>query len=243
MDDQRLERFFRRLRVRDTLGQAEREALSAVAGQTVYFAPGEMMARYGSSPSKSLLLVQGMAARQNTVESGQQQITAFHIAGDFVDLHSFLLSKLDHDVRAMSAVAAVEFPHDGLRRITEEFPHLTRLLWLSTLLDGAIHRQWLVAMGRLTAIAHMAHLFCEHFVRSDNVGLVEDMSFPFEITQQELADALGLSNVHVNRTLQELRRQDLVSWDTKRVRVIDWKRLQEVGQFDPIFLDVVQTPR
>ncbi|MDB5624029.1 MAG: Crp/Fnr family transcriptional regulator [Devosia sp.] len=243
MDDQRLDRFFRRLRVRDSLRQAERDALSKAAGPTLHFAPGELMAHYGSSPSKSLLLIQGMAARQNTVESGQQQITAFHIAGDFVDLHAFLLSRLDHDVSAMSAVAAVEFSHEALRQITEEFPHLTRLLWLSTLLDGAIHRQWLVAMGRLTAIAHMAHLFCEHFVRADSVGLAQDMSFPFEITQQELADALGLSNVHVNRTLQELRRQDLVSWDTKTVRIIDWERLQEVAQFDPIFLDVVHTPR
>jgi CRP-like cAMP-binding protein len=175
---------------------------------------------------------------------GEQQITAFHILGDFVDLHSLLLSKLDHGVSAVTDVLAVEFPHAKLLEITEKLPHLTRMLWLSTILDGAIHRQWLVAMGRMPALGHIAHLFCEHFVRARVVGLVQnDASFPFDITQNALADALGLSGVHANRMVQELRRRHLVRWEEGIVTILDWKTLQRVGQFDDTYLDLERQQR
>ncbi|HEY8576875.1 MAG TPA: Crp/Fnr family transcriptional regulator [Devosia sp.] len=243
MDDHRLFHLFRRLDIRDTLSADEKQALAEAAGNTVQYSAGSDMSSEGDSPDRSQLLIGGMAARYNRVESGDRQITAFHIAGDFVDLHGFLLARLDHGVSAVTDVTVVEFPHVNLTAVTERFPHLTRLLWLSTLLDGAIHRQWLVAMGRLSALSHMAHLFCEHYLRADTVALAAGMSFPFNITQEQLADALGLSTVHVNRTIQELRRLGLISWDGRTVTIHDWERLQQVGQFDPTFLDLTRSPR
>ncbi|HEY8575650.1 MAG TPA: Crp/Fnr family transcriptional regulator [Devosia sp.] len=239
-----VEALLKRLDWRDHVAQEERETIQAAAGPLKYFAAGQPIIEQHARPKSSLLMASGMAARHNILEMGEQQITAFHILGDFVDLHSLLLSKLDHGVSAVTDVVAVEFPHAKLLEITERLPHLTRMLWLSTILDGAIHRQWLVAMGRMPALGHIAHLFCEHFVRARVVGLVQnDASFPFDITQNALADALGLSGVHVNRMVQELRRRHLVRWEDGIVTILDWKTLQRVGQFDDTYLDLERQQR
>src|SRR3569623_1311041 len=116
---------------------------------------------------------------------------------------------MDHSVGALSRCRTIMFPHERLTWITEQYPHLTRELWLMTLLDGSIHREWLVAMGRRSASQQMAHLICELYVRLGITGLVHDDTFSFPITQTELGDALGLSAVHVNRVLQELRTERL----------------------------------
>jgi CRP-like cAMP-binding protein len=232
-----------KLDFRDELTGDEKKAVVAASGKVVSFRAGEDMSLQHSKPSHSLLVASGIAARYSLVESGERQITALHILGDFVDLHAFLLTKLDHGVSAMTDVVAVQFPHAALNQITQQHPHLTRMLWLSTILDGAIHRQWLLAMGRMSALAHMAHLFCEQYTRANVVGLVEGKSFSFNLTQTHLADAMGLSPVHVNRTLQELRRRSLIDWEDGIMTVLDWNALQELGQFDDAYLDAVNRPR
>ncbi|HEY8576236.1 MAG TPA: Crp/Fnr family transcriptional regulator [Devosia sp.] len=240
MTSEPLKYLFRRLGAWDDLSEEERAALVEAAGETKVMPRGSEIVREGQSPSFCTLLVGGMVAREKSLEEGGKQITAIHIAGDLIDLHTFLLSKLDHDLVALTEVKLISFPHRKLKAITEQLPHLTRLLWLSTLIDSAIHRQWLVAMGRTSALAHAAHFFCEIYVRSDLVGLADEhRSIPFAITQQQLADTLGLSAVHVSRVVQELRRQNLITWDGKRLSVLDWDGLQSLGQFDPSFLDVV----
>ena len=241
--DRGLEALLARLNYRDELSADEKSAIMLASGQVVSFRAGEDMSLQHSSPSYSLLLASGIAARYNLVESGERQITALHILGDFVDLHAFLLTKLDHGVSAMTDVVAVQFPHAALHDITQQHPHLTRMLWLSTILDAAIHRQWLLAMGRMSALAHMAHLFCEQYTRAKVVGLVQDESFPFDLTQVHLADAMGLSPVHVNRTLQELRRRSLIDWEDGIINILNWDVLQELGQFDDTYLDIVNRPR
>lgn len=241
--DDGLDALLARLNYRDELTADERSAIIVAAGQVVSFCAGEDMSLQHSSPNFSLLLASGIAARYNLVESGERQITALHILGDFVDLHAFLLTKLDHGVSAMTDVVAIQFPHAALHNITQQHPHLTRMLWLSTILDGAIHRQWLLAMGRMSALGHMAHLFCEQYTRAKVVGLVEDKSFTFNLTQAHLADAMGLSPVHVNRTLQELRRRSLIDWEDGVMTILNWSALQELGQFDDTYLDIVNRPR
>jgi CRP-like cAMP-binding protein len=235
--------FLRRLDLRDHVPELERKAIRSAAGEVKRFAAGENLAEQHSSPSGSLLLASGMAARYSLVEMGDRQITAFHILGDFVDLHAFLLSRLDHGVSAATDVVAIEFPHQGLLKITEQFPHLTRMLWLSALLDGAIHRQWLVAMGKMPAISHIAQLFCEHYKRAKVVGLVSDDSFPFDISLPDLADALSLSTAHVRRMVKELQRRGLLEWTDGVVTIVDWKWLARLAQFDDTFLDLERRPR
>src|SRR5690606_34762116 len=191
----------------------------------------------------SQLLISGVAARSKQMEDGGRQITELHIDGDFVDLHSFLLKKLDHDVVAMSPVRMALVPHERLKAVTEEQPHLTRMLWLSTLIDSAIHREWIVSAGRRSALKQIACLFCEMLLRYEIVGLAQDDRCPMALTQNELADACGLTAVHVNRVLQELRSEALIHWRRGELVVLDFERLASLGGFDPRYLGIEREPR
>ena len=170
------------------------------------------------------------------LEDGGRQFTALQVPGDFVDLHAFLLKTMDHGIIALSACRR-------LRKITETAPHLTRLLWLDTLVDGAIHREWIVAMGRRSKISHLAHLICELYVRLKVVNRTTGLSFRLPLTQAELADVLGLSVVHMNRIVGDLRKLGAVTWADQSLTIIDWARLQEIAEFDPTYLSMVRDPR
>ena len=171
---------------------------------------------------------------------GRRQITAFHVPGDFADLHSFLLKKIDDGVGALTPCRVALVAHSDLREITREYPYLSRLLWFTTLVDGAVHREWMTGIGRLPARERIAHLLSELAVRLNTVGMVDDGSFDLPISQAELADATGLSYVHVNRSLQTLRKNELITSNGIRTTVNDWKRLTAFSQFDPDYLHVGQ---
>jgi len=188
-------------------------------------------------------VARGLACRYRALPSGERQLTAIHLPGDFVDLHSFLLKEMDHSVGALTDCTIITFPHERLVKLTERFPHLTRLLWLLTLLDGAIHREWLVGMGRLTAPQRTAHLVCEIYARLHALGLAAENRFHFPITQAALADAVGISTVHINRVLQDLRHRGLIVWDGGMVDILNWNALAGAAQFDQRYLHIVQEPR
>jgi CRP-like cAMP-binding protein len=221
---------------RDQLSDEEKAVLKAVACPTTIVRAGQDIACEGSRPGHSTLVLSGLAARYNTLRDGARQISAVHVPGDFVDLHSFLLHIMDHGVTALSDCAIATFPHEALTRLTEQFPHLTRVLWLSTLIDAAVHRRWIVAMGRQSSTAQLAHLICELHIRLSLVGLVEDDSFELKLTQSDLSDVLGLSLVHVNRTIQQLKATGLIAWRRRKVRILDLARLRGLAEFDPTYL-------
>jgi CRP-like cAMP-binding protein len=129
-------------------------------------------------------------------------------------------------------------PHENLRRISSDHPHLTRLFWLNTLVDAAIHRNWIVALGRLPAVNRMAQLVCEMYVRLEVVDLARNHEFEFPLTQPVMADALGLSLVQVSRSLRTLRTQGLLAWRARTVRIPDWERLAAFAHFDPTYLSL-----
>jgi CRP-like cAMP-binding protein len=235
--------LIRKLEQFDRLSDAERQLLEQAAIRQRAVAKGEDLVREGDRPSESLFLITGFAARYNLLRKGKRQITALHVPGDFVDLHSFLVKKMDHGVMAITACTLGVVPHDALRAITETQPHLTRLLGLNIAVDAAIHRQWIVTIGRQSALEHAAHLFCEMFLRLQAVGLTEDDSFKFPLTQAELGDTLGLSTVHVNRIIQELRADGLITWRGETVVITNWPRLQQIADFDPTFLSLDSEPR
>ena len=131
----------------------------------------------GDRPPECTVLLEGYAGRYNLLRNGKRQITALHLPGDFVDLDSFLVKRMDHAAMAITPCTVGVISHDSLREISENHPHLARLLWLTTLVDGAINRRWLVAMGRRSALEHTAYLLCELFVRLEAVGLVTEDSF------------------------------------------------------------------
>ena len=232
-----------KLEQRDRLSADEKRVLEGAISRVRVVAADEDIAREGERPSESSLLLDGFAARYKIFSNGRRQITAVHVPGDFVDLHSFLLKTMDHGVLALTPCRIAAVPHATLEKITDEYPHLTRLLWLNTLIDGAIHREWLTVMGRLSATAHMAHFVCELFLRLQIIGRTDGNTIQIPLTQAELGDTLGLSTVHVNRVLQELRKEGLIRWQGDALTVLDWERLKAVGEFTPTYLNIQKENR
>jgi CRP-like cAMP-binding protein len=235
--------LIRKLEQFDRLSDVERQLLEQATVRQKAVAKGEDLVREGDRPSESLFLITGFAARYNLLRNGKRQITALHVPGDFVDLHSFLVKRMDHGVMAITACTVGVVPHDALRSISETQPHLIRLLSVNIAVDAAIHRQWIVSIGRQSALEHTAHLFCEMFLRLQAIGLTEGYSFKLPLTQAELGDTLGLSTVHVNRIIQELRAEGLITWRGETVLITDWPRLQQIAEFDPTFLSLDREPR
>lgn len=237
------ERLIRKFEARDVLSAEERDALSGLVDRIETFAPGQVTVAEGQTLTESQLLVSGMCARSKAMADGRRQITEVHIDGDFVDLHGFLLKRLEHDVVAISSIRMAMVPHARLKAITEQFPHLTRMLWLSTLMDAAIHREWIVSAGRRTALEQVAHLLCELLVRYRVVGLAREDRLPLSLTQEQLADACGLTPVHVNRVIGQLKADGLIDWRRGEVVFADYDALAARAGFDPGYLILNREPR
>ncbi|RZJ81070.1 MAG: Crp/Fnr family transcriptional regulator, partial [Brevundimonas sp.] len=169
-------------------------------------------------------------------------ITELNLTGDFIDLHSLLMKHMDHGIVALTDCVIAHASHADLKRLTGDFPHLARLLWLDTVIDAAIHRQWLVAMGRRSALGHLSHLLCELYLRLEVVGQTDGYVFELPLSQAVLGDALGLSTVHVNRLIGELRGERVITWSGPRVEILRWDRLVEIAEFDPTYLRLQSEP-
>lgn len=238
-----LDPFFRRLSARDEISPEERAALLAAAGREASFSAGQDIVRDRQRVHQSTLVVSGVASRYELLSDGRRQIVALHLPGDFVDLHSLLLKTMDHGVGALSECHVVTFDHDALREMTRLFPHLTRVLWLMTLLDAAIMREGLVSIGRRSALERVAHLFCELSLRLEVIGMKRGSRMDLPLTQVVLADVLGLSTVHINRMVQELRGRNLLIWEGTSITLPDFDRLAGLAQFDPRYLHLNREPR
>lgn len=239
------EYFIRFLQRRDTLSEADLARLRAVKTQHVKFAPGEVIVPADRAAKRSCMMLRGLSARSHDLVGRPKErvITALHVPGDFVDLHGFVLAGLEHSVVAVGQ-AEVEFiDHAELIEITENFPHLTRLLWMATLIDAAVHRQWLVAAASLRSSAHLAHLLCEVYTRLNAVGAASDLQFSLNLLQRELADILGYSPIHVNRAVRDLRDRGMIRWSGAEVTILDWKGLSTLARFDPTYLDMERQSR
>jgi CRP-like cAMP-binding protein len=226
----------KKLRKRDTISPEEERWIRDSVTSTIQVPSDRTVIHAGETLNHSLILLKGWAARAKDLPSGQRQFAELHVAGDFVDLHSFSLKRLDHDVVALTFCTFGVVPHERLKEMTERMPHLTRVYWFATNLDAAIHREWAVSLGRRSAISRMAHLFCELLIRLEIVGLTNGNSYDFPLTQIELSESLGLTSVHVNRTLQELRRMGLIEAENRRVTILDLEALKGVAEFDPSYL-------
>lgn len=233
-----IESLLLNLESHDVVSEAEKSLLRSIITRERLFGIDEDLVVEGSRPTYSTLMLDGFAARYKVLDDGSRQITSLHIAGDFVDLHAFPLKIMDHGIVALSPCRVALAEHSNLKVITETAPHLTRLLWLDTLIDGAIHREWIVGMGRKSKKAHLAHLICELYVRLQVVAKTEGPSFYFPLSQIELADVVGISVVHLNKTLQSMRQEKLLSWANRTITILDWKRLEELAEFNPLYLNL-----
>ena len=232
-----------KLRARDDISADEERAIRAAVGEVRDHPADRTIIRAGQTLTASTLLLDGLMCRYKDLRNGQRQITELHVAGDFADLHSFTLKRLDHNIMTLTPCRVAMVPHERLQEITERFPHLTRVYWFMTNLDAAIHREWELSLGRRTALARVAHLFCELHVRYGVVGMADGDSYRLSLTQAELAECLGLTPVHVNRTLKELRERGLVEFRGKQVAIHDMAGLKRVAEFEPDYLYLERRPR
>jgi CRP-like cAMP-binding protein len=221
------------------LDEAEHAAFEASFVRTSDFAAKQIIVREQVPLSQCTLLLEGFVERYKDMPDGRRQILAIHIPGDFVDLHSYPLKKLEHSVAALTTVKVAIMPHPATRALTERSATLTELLWRSTLIDAAINREWIVSVGARNAAARLAHLFCEIYLRLQRVGMTEGLRYAFPVTQMDLADATALTAVHANRMLRQLREDGLVTFRQGEVTIGDWDGLRRFAGFDPgyLFLD------
>ena len=218
------------------LTREEERVLDRACSRTAQFGPDEDIALEGDRPSDCNLLLSGIVCRYKLVLDGRRQIMSFHCAGDIFDAQSFILEKMDHSIGTLTPSTVALIPHATMLEITEAFPRIARAIWKDTLIDAAIFREWMTSIGRRSAYARIAHLLCEQYVKMKTVGLTTDHQFPWPITQGEIGDALGLSNVHVNRTLKELRKADLVAFKAGWLIIKDWEGLKAACEYDPGYL-------
>ena len=236
---------FLKERRRRELSDEEKEAVESVLTTPVTLPKRKVVTNRGDVVTRSTFLISGFMCRYMDGADGHRQLVSVQTPGDFVDLHGYPLQRLDHDIATLSECQVAYAPHDKLTEIIERLPHLGRMLWFSTLLDAALHREWIFRLGRLDAVGRVAHMLCETYARLDMVDLVENGTFAWPLTQQDLGEACGLTSVHVNRTLRVLREAGMVEVSDRTVTILDFDRLASTGEFQPDYLypdDEVRTP-
>jgi CRP-like cAMP-binding protein len=218
------------------LSNDERRAIEHLPITGRPMAAGQDIVQEKDRPSQCCLLLDGWACRYQLLTEGKRQIFSFHIPGDIPDLQSLHLGVMDHNLCTLTKATVAFIPHDAMRELTAAFSSVAEILWRETLVDGAIFRQWITSMGRRSACASIAHLFCELYVKLEAVGLARDHAYQLPLTQQDIGDARGLSNVHVNRVMRDLRQSGLINWHRGGLEISDWKELAKMCDFDPTYL-------
>lgn len=192
--------------------------------------------RDGQPTSDCSVLLRGFAFRQKLLRNGTRQIISFHIPGEFVDLQNSLLPVADHSVQSLDRTETAIIPREALLAASDNYPGLRKAMWIETLLDASIFREWVINVGRRDSRARIAHLLCELAIRLDAIGAGNNGRFDFPITQEQLADATGLTSVHTNRTLQSLRKDGLIELGARALTILNWNDLREAGDFDELYL-------
>lgn len=231
-----IERLITRLMAIGHLGPADRRALQSLPVQYARYQRQEILIAEGTISDAACLVVDGFVHRSKLLPNGNRQIFSLHMSGDIPDLHGLHLRTMDHSLVATSACEVAFIRHSAIRELLDASDTLTALLWRDSILDAAAFRAWMLMIGQAEAASRMAHLFCELYVRSDAVGLVRDNSFSLPVSQSDLADMLGISAVHANRTLQDIRADGLLNYEKGVVTILRWSALQELAQFDPQYL-------
>jgi CRP-like cAMP-binding protein len=218
------------------LDEADRQRLDSLATGASPVAAGQDLIRAGDRPEDVFLLVEGWACRYKLLPDGKRQIMAYLIPGDLCDIHIFILKQMDHAIGLLSDARVARVPKQDMLALIRERPVIGQALLWSTLVDEATLREWLVNIGQRDAYQRIAHLFCEMWQRMRQVNLVADGEFALPLTQEQLGDTVGLTAVHVNRTLQRMRTEGLISLSSKQLTIHDIERLKIVAGFDPNYL-------
>ena len=228
--------FLRRLLLRSPLSAEEQRAVLNLSGQRCVIDSCRDIVTPGQTVDHACLVVTGLAGRFDLDAEGHRQITAFHLPGDMCDLHSVPAPQPGWGICALVPMTILRIPHAELRALVSRYNALALALWRDSVVDASILAKWLAIFAHKSAQARLAHLLCEMGIRMETVGLGSKTHFQFEATQEQLADTVGLTTVHMNRTLQALRKDGLVECVERVIDIPDWPRLAEIANFDPAYL-------
>jgi CRP-like cAMP-binding protein len=203
--------------------------------------PATYIVREGEEPQYCALMISGFSFRHKITGEGGRQIMAIHMAGEFVDLQNMFLQVSDHNVQALTRAEVAFIPRPAINDLVMARPALAKAMWLDTLIDASIFREWVVNVGRRDALSRVAHLMCELSLRLEAAGLAHDHRYELPMTQEQIADATGLTPVHVNRVLKEMDRQGFIVRNRRSVAIEDWERMRTVGDFNSRYLHLEQT--
>ncbi|HEY8572785.1 Crp/Fnr family transcriptional regulator [Phenylobacterium sp.] len=231
-------RLIRKLESISRLDPADRKALGALPLRTRSVEAGVEVIAQGSSPTEACFVIEGWLCRYALTIDGGRQIVSFHIPGDLPDRDSVHMPHLDHAIGSVSAARVAFIPHADLIALTQTHTNIALAMWRDSVVDAGVFRQWLTGLGRRTARQRVAHLICEMATRLELLGLSDGDHFAFPVNQAQLADALGLSAVHVNRMVQDLRIEGLITWKASVMTIHDPAHLRAVAGFDPAYLDL-----
>ena len=226
--------------MRAPLDQADRQALYNLPFEIGFVDANRYIVREGDRPSGVTLIVDGLAFRHRVTVEGARQILSVHIPGDFVDLEGALLRVSDHNVQALSRCEIAVVPRDAVLALIDRHPKVARSMWIDTLIDASVYREWIVNVGRRNARSAMCHLMCEFARRLEAGGVGNSGGYELPMTQEQFADALGITPVHVNRILRDLDREQLIVREKRLVRVPSWEALRRVGGFNELYLHLDQ---
>ena len=219
------------------LEAADRSALLALPHTVKSLEQHHYIIRERDRATHCCVLLAGFAIRHKIVGGGYRQICAIHMKGEMVDLQNSLLGTADHSVQMITPGQVAMIPREEINRIAFERPSIGRAMWLDTLVDASIFREWIANVGRRDARARLAHVLCEFALRLKVAGLGEQTGYQLPMTQEQLGDATGLTSVHVNRTLKALEADGLIERISPRsITIGDWKKLADVGDFDSNYL-------
>lgn len=231
-----IERVLKRLEARGALSAEDRGAILELPFHCRTLEPAAYLVREGEAPEMCAILLRGFAYRHKVTGEGERQIMSMHMPGEFLDLQNSFLSVADHNVQMLTRCEIALVPVPALRKLAEERPLVGRAMWIDTLVDSAIFREWIVNVGRRDSISRIAHLLCEFALRLKAAGLASDRRYEMPMTQEQIADCTGLTPVHVNRVLKELGKMGLIEREKRSVSIVDWDRLQNIGDFNTRYL-------
>ena len=218
------------------LDEAERRALLTLPHSTRDLPANQVVIWDGDRPQHTCLLVSGFAIRHKLAGNGGRQIMSIHMKGDLIDLQNSLLGRADHNVQMITAGTIAMIPVHAIRDIAFNYPAIGMAMWYETLVEASIFREWILNVGRRDAFTAIAHLLCEFALRMEVAELGQSVNYELPFTQEQLADAVSLTSVHVNRTLMRLEEEGHIRRSKRTIQIDDWQKLAKVADFDPRYL-------
>ncbi len=222
-------------RLRHAMTDREQALLEGLVAETAELQGESLLIERGQFCDFSTMLIEGHMLR-TIHENGRRSIVGYQVPGDFVDLHAFALKRLDHDLMIIGKAKVGYVPHERLREVLEQEPHLARIFWFSTLLDASIHREWIMKTQQMRAMGRLAHFIAEIWYRLRMVDLGRSSGFQTPLNQVHLGQICGISTVHVNRSLRDLRQAGIVEFRRGRITILDGEKLKKLSRFEPSYL-------